>query len=167
MSRRYQQAILAADWLATPLFSTPWHFLARKAQDPLPRLSQILLWYQSNRCQTLDTPSGAGMVNRQLALNRRILESGLMNEKEFGATPEACQRIADDPDIWMTYFMVTQVWAKSRPVIFNCGMMIARESASSSQFPVLSSNPGPRFMHALVSFLFWSRSLCAGFRARW
>jgi hypothetical protein len=35
-----------------------------------------------------------------------------MNEKEFGATPEACQRIADDPDIWMTYFMVTQVWSR-------------------------------------------------------
>jgi len=33
-----------------------------------------------------------------------------MNEKEFEVTPEACQRIADDPDIWMTSFMVTQVW---------------------------------------------------------
>jgi len=56
LSRRYQQAILPADWLATPLFSTPWHFSARKAQDSLPRLSQILLWYQINRCQTLETP---------------------------------------------------------------------------------------------------------------
>jgi hypothetical protein len=35
-----------------------------------------------------------------------------MIEREFGATLEACQRIADDPDIWMTSFMVTQAWGR-------------------------------------------------------
>ncbi len=45
-----------------------------------------------------------------MALRHQILESGLMTEGEFQSTLAACQLIADDPDIWMTSFMVTQVW---------------------------------------------------------
>lgn len=50
-----------------------------------------------------------------IALQRRILESALMTEAEFGATLEECQRIADDPDIWMTSYMLTQVWGRKPP----------------------------------------------------
>ncbi len=56
--------------------------------------------------------SGAGRWNLALALHSRILESGLMSSGEFESTLEDCQRIADNPDIWMTSFMVTQVWGK-------------------------------------------------------
>jgi len=51
-------------------------------------------------------------VESALALQSRILESGLMSAEEFESTLEDCQRIADNPDIWMTSFMVTQVWGK-------------------------------------------------------
>ena len=46
---------LRVGWLLR-FFPPPGIFSARKAQDSLPRLSQILLWYQSNRWQTLDPP---------------------------------------------------------------------------------------------------------------
>lgn len=49
-------------------------------------------------------------VESAMALQSRILESGLMSPEEFESTLEDCQRIANDPDIWMTSFMVTQVW---------------------------------------------------------
>jgi SAM-dependent methyltransferase len=45
-----------------------------------------------------------------MALHDKILESGLMKEDEFEYILETCQLIADDPGIWMTSFMVTQVW---------------------------------------------------------
>jgi ubiquinone/menaquinone biosynthesis C-methylase UbiE len=51
-------------------------------------------------------------IESAMALRQRILESGLMTEREFEATVEACQRIAEDPEIWMTSFMVTQVWGR-------------------------------------------------------
>jgi SAM-dependent methyltransferase len=57
-----------------------------------------------------------------VALQRRILGSGLMTEREFRMTLEACQRIADDPDVWMTSFMVTQVWGRKPTLsIAGCG----------------------------------------------
>jgi ubiquinone/menaquinone biosynthesis C-methylase UbiE len=49
-------------------------------------------------------------IESAMALRQRILDAGLMTEGEFEATLEACQHIAEDPEIWMTSFMVTQVW---------------------------------------------------------
>jgi SAM-dependent methyltransferase len=51
-------------------------------------------------------------IESALALHDRILEYGLMSEDEFEATLQACQQVAGDPDIWITSFMVTQVWGK-------------------------------------------------------
>jgi hypothetical protein len=48
-------------------------------------------------------------IESATALHNKILEMGLMSEGEFEATLEACQRIAADPEIWITSFMVTQV----------------------------------------------------------
>ena len=51
-------------------------------------------------------------IESGMALHQRILETGQMTESEFEATIKACQRIAEDPEIWMTSFMVTQVWGR-------------------------------------------------------
>ena len=68
----------------------------------------------NGRAAVLGLPAGHPRrrwpIELAVALRQRILEAGLMTEKEFSATVEACQRIADDPEIWMTSFMVTQVW---------------------------------------------------------
>jgi SAM-dependent methyltransferase len=73
----------------------------------------------NGRAEVLALPAGHRYrhwpLESALALQRRILGSGLMTAGEFGTTLEACQRIADDPDIWMTSYMMTQVWGRKPP----------------------------------------------------
>jgi SAM-dependent methyltransferase len=70
----------------------------------------------NGRAVVLGLPAGHPFrrwpIESALALRQRILETGLMNEGEFMDTIEACQRIAEDPEIWMTSFMLTQVWGR-------------------------------------------------------
>ena len=68
----------------------------------------------NGRAVVLGLPAGHPFrrwpIESATALRQRILEGGLMAEKEFEETLEACRRVAEDPEIWMTSFMVTQVW---------------------------------------------------------
>ncbi len=70
----------------------------------------------NGRAVVLGLPAGHPFrrwpIESGMALRHRILETGLMTESEFEATIKACQRIADDPEIWMTSYMVTQVWGR-------------------------------------------------------
>jgi hypothetical protein len=49
-------------------------------------------------------------IESAMALHGRIIETGLMTEVEFESTINDLQVIVDDPEIWMTSFIVTQVW---------------------------------------------------------
>jgi hypothetical protein len=68
------------------------------------------------RAATLALPAGHPYriwpIESATALRERMLEWNLIKEAEFGQLLEECERIAHDPDIFLTSFTVMQTWGR-------------------------------------------------------
>jgi hypothetical protein len=78
------------------------------------------LFYQANlsdiqvrsaiKAMPVGDPYRSDMVKFALVEKKQILDAGLLTERDFDLSIEACNRIIDDPEIIIYSYALTQVW---------------------------------------------------------